>query len=410
MPPADGSLAGAEAALPAAGRAERPRILAYAADEATEAALRGGLADIAPDLILRRGDAALAARQLAKEPTPGVLVVDIAAAEDGLAALEALAAVCMPDVRVLVVGDRADIPFYRALTQDLGVLEYLYKPLTRDRVSRLFGPHVAGLAQAPAAERGGTVTAVCGVRGGAGASTVAVNLSLMLGTATRGHIALLDLHLRGGTAALMLGASPGSGLRAGLENPDRVDALFLDRVSLPVEERVRLVAAEEPMEAEFSASPAAVARVLEVLRARFNHVVVDLPSPPGPAERVVLAQARHRILVLPPDVAGIRDAEAMRRLCTALGSGRTYLVLNRAGASGWLPAEVVREGVGGSLDALIPDMPDRLPRAANLGQPAVRDCAPLRRALSPLVQEVGGRPAEEGQGAIGALLRRVLRR
>ena len=40
--------------------------------------------------------------------------------------------------------------------------------------------------------------------------------------------------LRGGTAAMMLGARPGSGMRAALEEPDRVDALFLDRVGIPV--------------------------------------------------------------------------------------------------------------------------------------------------------------------------------
>jgi pilus assembly protein CpaE len=410
MPPADGSVAPAEAASALASRAERPRILGFAADEVTENALRGGLADIAPDLIIRRGDAALATRQLAREPTPGVLIVDIAESEDGLAALEALAAVCVPDVRVLVIGDRSDIPFYRALTQELGVVEYLFKPLTRDRVARLFGPHVAVAAPTVTAERGGSVTAVCGARGGAGASTVAVNLALLLASTTRGHVALLDLHLRGGTAALMLGAAPGSGLRAGLENPDRVDALFLDRVSLPVEERVRLIAAEEPLEAEFSASPAAVARVLEVLRLRFNHVVVDLPSPPGPAERAVLAAARHRVVVLAPDVAGIRDTEALRRLCAGAGNGRTYTVLNRAGASGWLPAEVVREGLGAAPDATIPDLPDRLPKAANLGRPAVRECTALRRALNPLAQEISGHVEEKAPGALRALVRRLARR
>jgi pilus assembly protein CpaE len=407
MPPADGSLPAPEAAGVLASRAERPRILAFAADEATEGALRGGLAAIAPDLILRRGDALAAARQLAKEPTPGVLVVDIAGLEDGMAALEALAAVCMPDVRVLVVGDRTDIPFYRTLTQELGVLEYLFKPLTRDRVERLFGPHVAGAVPSPVGERGSTVTAVLGARGGAGASTVAVNLAVMLASITRGHIALLDLHLRGGSAALMLGATVGSGLRAGLENPDRMDALFLDRVSLPVQERLRLIAAEEPMEADLVPSAAAAAKVLEVLRPRFNHVVVDLPCPPGPAERAVLSAARHRIIVLPPDLAGVRDAEALRRACSGWGGGRTYLVLNRAGATGWLPTDVVREGLGAALDTTIPDLPGQLPRAANMGQPAAAECQPLRRALAPLAQEIYGHFAEQAQGGLRGLLRRL---
>ena len=80
------------------------------------------------------------------------------------------------------------------------------------------------------ASRGGSVIAVCGARGGVGTTTVAVNLALQLTDATRGHVALLDLHLWQGTTALMLGVKPSGGLRIALEQPERADALFLDRV------------------------------------------------------------------------------------------------------------------------------------------------------------------------------------
>ena len=410
MPPADGSIAPPDAGALASLRGERPGLLAFVADDATEAALRGGLADLAPDLVLRRGDALLAVRQLAKEPTPGVLIVDVAGLPDPLAALESLAGVCTPDVRVLVVGQATDIDFYRSVTQGMGALEYLYKPLTRDRVARLFGPHVVGARPAAAGERGASITAVIGARGGAGATTLAVNLALMLAEQTHGHVALLDLHLRGGTAALMLGASPGSGLRAALETPDRVDALFLDRVSLPIADRLRLVAADEPMESDFQPDAAAVMHLLELLRGRFNHVVVDLAGPPRAAERAVLTAARHRLVVLPPDLGGIRDADALRRMAAGMGNGRTAVILNRAGAPGWLPSAVVQEGLGAAPDATIPDLPDRLPRAANLGEPAIRESAAFRRALAPVMQEISGRSTEVAAGGLRTRLRQWLGR
>ena len=92
------------------------------------------------------------------------------------------------------------------------------------------------------------VIAVCGARGGVGTTTIATNLALQLTAGTRGHVALLDLHLRQGTTALMLGVKPLGGLRTALEQPERADALFLDRVSVEINERMRLVAADESLD------------------------------------------------------------------------------------------------------------------------------------------------------------------
>ncbi|WP_176953050.1 AAA family ATPase [Belnapia rosea] len=387
----------------------RPAFLAFVADEASEAALRGGLPEALGALPFRRGDIRTATRLLEREPTPAVLLVDIAGIADPLQAMEMLANVCMPDVRVLAIGDQADIGFYRRLTRELGVAEYLHKPLTRDMVARLFGPHLAGQAAAAAEVlgRGSQVVAVCGVRGGSGATTIAVNLAVQLAEQGRGHVALLDLHLRGGTAGLMLGVRPGTGLRVALEQPDRADALFLDRVGIPISDRLRLIAAEEPMESEPLPAESAVQAVLTQLRQRFNIVVVDLPMPPGPAERAVLAAARHSLLVLGPDIAGIRDALALRKLAATMGSSRSTIVLNRSGLPGGLKPKLVEEGLGAPPDVVIPDLPRHLPRAANLGQPASRENAVLRRALAPLLQDIAGVAAgRTGGGFLGRLLGR----
>ncbi|MBI0539269.1 pilus assembly protein CpaE [Roseomonas sp. KE2513] len=306
---------------------------------------------------------------------------------------------------MLVVGDRADLSFYRGITRELGVEEYIYKPLTRDNVGRLFGPPIAKLLTtgegSGLASRGGNVIAVGGVRGGVGATTIAANLALHLSEVTRGHVALLDLHLRGGSTALAFGVRPGAGLRVALEEPERVDALFLDRVAIPISDRLRLIAAEEPLEAAPAAKEEGIDRVLELLRARFNAVVVDLPIPPGVMERRVLSVARHRILVMGPEVASIRDAGAGRRMVTALAGGAApIVVLNRAGMRGALGTTLVAEGLGGPPDITIPDLPGHLPKAMNLGRPALRDSAAFRRALAPLAREISGNETEAVPGGL----------
>ena len=382
----------------------RAGLLAFVTDEESEAALRGGLLDLGGTLQLRRGNAAAAAQALAREPTPAVLLVDLSGAADPIEALDAVARVCTPDVRVLVIGDGADLALYRRMTRDLGVTEYLEKPLTRDAVARLFAPHLVGRGGVTDGERGGRIVTVLGARGGSGATTVATNLALHLADVGHGHVALLDLHLRGGTTGLLLGLRSGTGLRVALETPDRTDALFLDRCSVPVVDRVRLIAAEEPMDSQPQPTEAGVKRLLALLTARFNFVVIDTPSPPGPAELIAIAAARHRVVVLGPDVAGIRDALALRKTMGAAGAGQVLTVLNRAGALGGLKTKLVEEGLGAAPDAVIPDLPRELPRAAHLGRPALRESAALRRALAPLTQEVAAvRTAVRGTSLLARL-------
>jgi pilus assembly protein CpaE len=385
--------------------ADRPALMVFVADEASETAIRSGIGDTL-GVQMRRGTVLTAVKSLEKDTTPRVLIVDISGLDDPFAAFDDLAAVCTPDVRVLVVGERTEIGFYRDITRNVGVHEYLHKPLTRDNVARFFAPHVQG-GGGSGQDRGGQVSVVCGVHGGVGATTIAVNLALELEEVTRSHVALLDLHLRGGAAAMMLGARVTSGLRIALEEPDRVDALFLDRVGVPISDRVRLIAAEEPMEQLLMPTEEGMRRVVEMLRQRFNHVVVDMPMPPGPVEVAVMQKARHVVLVLSPDVASIRDTVALRKLADVTGgSGRVITVLNGVGRRGYLQAKLIEEGIGAPVDISIGDLWRQLPRAANLGRPARGDSAALRRALGQLAQEI---TAVRAGGASRSFFSRLLR-
>ncbi|MFT8246981.1 AAA family ATPase [Roseomonas sp. BN140053] len=386
----------------------RVPILAFVTDDESEAALRGGFVDVGAGFQARRGDAHTAARTLEKEGTPAILLVDISGIEDPFAALDALASVCTPDVRVLVVGESSNLTLYRRLTRDLGIAEYLYKPLTRENVAIFFGPHVTGAAQQGGGERGGSVITVSGARGGCGATTIAVNLALQLAEVSRGHVALLDLHLRTGTAGIMLGVRSGTGLRVALEEPDRVDSLFLDRSSIPVADRVRLVASEEPMEAAPRPTENGVKNLLAMLTARFNFVVVDTHSPPGVAERIALATAQNRVVVTGPDVAGIRDTLAIRKFAASLGGGNVLTVLNRENLPGGLKTKLVSDGLGAAPDVIIPDLPRHLPRAAHFGRPAIEESAVFRKALTPLTHRIAAvKPAEAGTSLLSRLLGRA---
>ena len=389
----------------------RVPLLAFVADDDTEAALRGGLLNTVESVEVHRGTILHAIKHLAKESTPRALVVDIARVPNPLDELDNLSRVCTPDVRVLVIGDDSDVGLYRELVRNMGVAEYVHKPLTRDHVTRLLVPQIAGVTMDANAARGGTVIAVCGARGGVGTTTIATNLALQLTAGTRGHVALLDLHLRQGTTALMLGVKPLGGLRTALEQPERADALFLDRVSVEINERMRLVAADESLDGTPAPTPDGVRRVLDLLRRRFNYVVMDMPMPATPAEMQALRGARHLIAVMTPDLASIRDTDRLRQLAMGLGTSHTTIVLNRVGMPGGLKLPLIEQGLGAKPTVQIPELGKQLGRAANLGKPALGECASFRTAIAQLAQELSGAAASRmSRGGTRSLLGRMLGR
>jgi len=260
--------------------ATRNRIVCFVNDELSEAALRKGLED--SNLSIRRGTISNAIRMLETDNELFALVADISGIDDPFTELERLSAVCPPDVLVALIGESREITFYREL-MEIGLTEYLPKPLTRDMVLNQLRPKLLGDVAPGATDRGGHVISICGAQGGAGATSIAINLALQLAETTKAKVALLDLHLQNGETAVMLGLRPGPGLRIALENPMRADRLFLERAAIDINERVCLISADEDLNAQLDITEAGVRHVLGLLRQRFNYIVVDIPVPFPPS-------------------------------------------------------------------------------------------------------------------------------
>jgi pilus assembly protein CpaE len=367
----------------------RNRLVAFVEDDITAAALRTGFEGIGQTLEVKRGNIRNAIRLLEDNTELHSVIADISRIDNPIAALEDLSRVCPADVQVALIGDSTDIAFYRAML-DMGVREYLPKPLTRDTVQTLLRPKLLGDEPDPV-NRGGHVVAVCGAQGGAGATSIAINLALQLAETTKAKVALLDLHLQGGETAVMLGVRPGQGLRMALEDPLRADTLFLDRAAIEINERVRLIAADEALDTELKITEAGMRHVLGLLRSRFNFVIVDVPVPLTPALQAVVGQSRHVLVLLEAEVTGLRNANALRTAVTNIsGKNRVFTVLNRANRAGGLSLASVTKGLQSAPDIVIPDLGKCMTEAVNSGVPALNRAPALRRSLAPLVREIAG--------------------
>jgi pilus assembly protein CpaE len=278
MPP-DMSL-GEIAPEQAPARPDRKDIVAFVTEATTESVLRDGLVDAAPRGIeVHRTGIRGAIDTLQKAATPRVLVIDVSGEARPLTALEELSDVVEPDAHVLLIGEFNDITFYRHATRILGVMEYLFKPLTREMVARHFGPIIMNRARRPEALQGGRVVTITGVRGGVGATTIAANLACYLGKRASRHTVLLDADIYRGTCALLLNAKSGSGLRTALESPARIDELFIERSAQVVTDRLHVLSGEENLSDQLKYEANAAGRLIDTLRRRYNFVLSMRHSP-----------------------------------------------------------------------------------------------------------------------------------
>lgn len=385
--PVDGALPTASA-LDA--RHDRPSLVAFVSDAKSEEALQDGLGEVQAQAVdLRRGGIRAAIAAMQKQATPKVLIVDVSGEEQPLSALAELSNVVEPDVCVLVIGDIENVDFYREVTRTLGATEYLAKPLTREKVSRHFGASVTGHMPAADVALGGRAISVTGVRGGVGATTIAVNLGWHFGVKMRRHTVLLDPDLHLGATAFMLGIQPGQGLRMALETPERIDSLLAERAAQPVADRLHVLAGEEKVTVPATHAEGAAAALMSSLRQRYNFIIADTPFAPVPLYRNLLELVDQRVLVMDPTLASVRDTVRL----LSLPRGRTQdqraiVVLNRIGITGGLTRRQVEDALKMKVDVAIQDMPRQLGNAATLGEPAINTSSGLRSAIVELARQV----------------------
>jgi pilus assembly protein CpaE len=120
-------------------------------------------------------------------------------------------------------------------------------------------------------------TAVVGTRGGVGASMLATSLAWLFSADHKRPTALLDLDVHFGTGALSLDLEPGRGLTDAIENPSRIDGLFIERAMIRANDNLALLSAEAPINSPLMTDGSAFVQLQEEFRQAFETTVVDLP-------------------------------------------------------------------------------------------------------------------------------------
>lgn len=245
----------------------------------------------------------------------------------------------------------------------------------------------------PAPSEPGRITVVFGTKGGCGRSVVASNLAVLLARAPTSRVALVDLDLESGDLPVMLRVFPVRTVLEATAEADHLDADAMAGYLTPAPGRVHLLAPPpEPGMGEKIGTPE-VKLVLELLAARFTHVVVDCPAAFSDQVLAALDAADRCVLVAGMDVPSIKGAKLAMRTLQLLGWSRdkVSVVLNRSDSRvGFGEAEAAK-ALGTEPDVSIPSTV-QVTISVNRGVPIVlsEPHSPVSTALTTLASRVSG--------------------
>jgi pilus assembly protein CpaE len=392
------------AATEQASTEQREQFLAFVADQETYAVVDQVIGEMMlPHASIRQGTVKDAVKHLGEQRSPKLLVVDLSDSELPLSDINSLADVCEPGVTVVAFGQRNDCGLFRDLLQH-GVADYLVKPITPALLQKaiLSASEQSGVVKS--SHKLGKLVAVCGTRGGVGSTTVATSVAWLIAHERRRRVALVDLDLQFGTVALSLDLEPSHGLREALENPNRIDGLFMDRVLVQHSERLFVLSAEESPDETLLLDYGAVELLMTELRNKFHYVIVDLPRSPNACTQQIVQAATDLLLVTDLSLAGMRDTMRVTgMLPTNNASCNMILIVNRAGEhkQGEMPRAEFEKGVGRKLDLVLPFDAKTVAAATNFGQPVAAGKGTVANGLREITERLCGAPAAtEGRTGI----------
>jgi len=351
---------------------DRADCVAFVADNQTLDVVSAACEPRFLSVLLRDGGSREALEYLSDGAPPRVLIVDVSDSQNPLTAVLPITTTFGETTRVIAIGNLNDINLYHQMIE-AGVVEYLVKPVMAKALAgtlaRLDEKTIETALTLDAAQR--RLVAVMGTRGGVGASTVAINCAWLIAHDQKRSVTLLDLDLQYGTVALSLDIEPSRGLREVLENPGRIDSLFISSATSKIGSRLSVMAAEESVDGDFRYDASAIDLLLDELHRQSDCVIVDLPRTVAATRARVLGAATDVIIVTELSLAGLRDSIRLHGLVQQVAAkARTIFVANRvAGKDRGITKAEFEKALGRAIDFMLPEQDKAAAAAASSGKP-----------------------------------------
>ena len=211
-----------------------------------------------------------------------------------------------------------------------GATEFLRQPLVESEIASVFAK-IEQTTTRPEEAQHGRVIAVFASKGGCGTTFVTANLAASLARLSRKRACVMDLNLQAGDQPLYLGLEPIYSIHDVVRNFDKLDDQLLASYLTQRSKHLLLLAAPTEIGKDEDVRVEHVTRVISLLRAQSEYVVIDPPRMLNETTISALDSADDLILLLTLDIPAIRSARRTLDIFTRLGYDRSRIkvVVNR---------------------------------------------------------------------------------
>ena len=346
-------------------------------DPAARAAIRHALATVPAIAIVGEHADVTDAALKAPASRPDVMIVEVpidpAQGEAwSAAAIERLAR-RLPDTAILATTANATAEFVVQIIR-AGAMEFVRRPIEpRELVGAI--DKLARFRGRPAQRQPGRVTAVFSAKGGLGATTLAVNLAVCLTEMAKTRSALLvELDTRQSDVVTFLDLQPRYSILDVFESMDRMDESLLQGLMVKHASGLWVLPGPSRIERAYLGAEQVQAG-LELLRAHFDNVVLDLRHDVEPGTIAALEAADTVLFLTSLNVSALRSGAAALAAFRHLGLDlkKVKVVVMRDGTGEDVTVKHAREMLGLPVYWKTPSEYTPVVASINNGRPVVTE-------------------------------------
>ncbi|WP_299296346.1 AAA family ATPase [uncultured Tateyamaria sp.] len=245
----------------------------------------------------------------------------------------------------------------------------------------------------------GAVLVSHGIAGGTGSTTLAVNLAwelALLNPSETPNVCLLDLDLQFGSASTYLDLPRREAVFEMLSDTESMDDDSFGQSLLTFEDKLQVLTAPADMIPLDLITPEDIGRVVDMARAHFDYVVIDMPSTLVQWTETILTSSHIYFTTLELDMRSAQNTVRFKRALQSeeLPVDKLRYVLNRApkftDLGGKARVKRLAESLDIAIEVQLPDGGKPITQGADHGLPLATSAAknPLRREIAKLAASI----------------------
>lgn len=339
---------------------------------------------------------------------PDVLIIDDAS-RSCLDAVESLTMVA-PKIDILLISSDASAEFLLHAMR-AGVREVVPSPGSQDLLQMALFRLIQKRGK-QSSENDGKVFAFLSCKGGSGATFLAANFAYVLSSEYDKKVALIDLNLQFGDAAMFVSElHPPSDLAELSQQIHRLDASLLAASMLEAAPNFFVLAAPDKPEQSVEVQREHVDAIVRLARRHYDFVILDLPRSLNSVSLQVLDLADTIFPVMQLTLPFVRDGKRLLSVFSSLDYPRSKIrvIVNRYEKGGEFSLHDLEKAIDTKVSYVVPNSYQAAAASVNLGVPIAR--GNRSDAISKFLIEMGREfVPEEAQVASGGWFSRLFSR